>query len=69
MGLMDTLKGLLGQGKKTVADNQDKINDAVDKGADLADDKTGGKHSDKIDKAADVVKDTVDKVADEGDGQ
>lgn len=41
---------------------------AVDKAASFVDDKTGGKYSDKISKAADSAKDGVSKLkADEGD--
>ena len=59
MGLLDTLKkALRGKGKQ--------IDSAIDKVADVADDKTGGKHTDKIDKAADTAKGLVDKL--EGDG-
>jgi hypothetical protein len=65
---MDKLKGLMGQGSKVAADHKDTIHDGVDKAADMANDKTGGKHADKVDKASDAVKDTVDKIADGGDG-
>lgn len=68
MGLMDTLKGLVGQGKKAVADNKDTITDTVDKGADFAKDKAGEQHHDKIDKASDGIKSAVDKVADDEPG-
>jgi MT0933-like antitoxin protein len=68
MGVMDTLKDLLGQGKKAVADNKDTINSTLDKGVDFAKDKAGEQHHDKIDKAADGIKGAVDKVADD-DGQ
>jgi hypothetical protein len=65
---MDKLKGLMGQGSKVAADHKDTIHDGVDKAADMANDKTGGKHADKVDKASDAVKDTVNKIADSGDG-
>lgn len=55
MGLMDKAKGLL-QGKG------DQAEDLIDKAADLANDKTGGKHADKIDSAAQKAKDAVDKI-------
>ena len=45
------------------------IKDGVDKAADVADDKTGGKHTEKIDDTAETVKDKVDEIAgDEGGG-
>jgi MT0933-like antitoxin protein len=55
MGIMDSIKGMLG-GKKT------EVKSAVDKGADMATDKLGEQHADTIDKAADVAKDAVDKL-------
>jgi hypothetical protein len=55
MGILDRLKGLLkGKGKQ--------VESAIDKAADVADDKTGGKYSDQIDTAADKAKDVVDKL-------
>ena len=53
MGFMDKIKGMVGG-------NKDKVTDAVYKVADIANDKTGGKHADKIDMAADKVKDALD---------
>ena len=55
MGFMDKAKGML-QGKG------DQAEDLIDKAADLANDKTGGKHADKIDSAAQKAKDAVDKI-------
>ena len=58
MGIMDKLKDLVkGKGEQ--------IDSAIDKAADLADDKTGGKHTDKIEQAADKAKDVVDKLDDQ----
>ena len=58
MGLLDTLKSTLkGKGKQVDA--------GIDKVADVVDDKTGGKHTDKIEGAADKAKEIVDKI-DEG---
>lgn len=67
MGLMDKLKKVTKQAGKAVADNEEKIDDAIDKAAGFADDKTKGKHTDKIDKAVDAAKKGVDKVAEQGD--
>lgn len=58
MGLMDKIKGLLGQ-------HEDKVHDGIDKAADVANDKTGGDHADKIDAAADKAKDVVTDLADD----
>ena len=55
MSILDKLKGLL-KGKG------DQANSAIDKAADVADDKTGGKYSDQIDTAAEKAKDVVDKL-------
>ncbi len=57
MGLLDSLKKLVqGKGKQVEA--------GIDKVADFADDKTGGKFGDKIDGAAEKAKDIVDKLDD-----
>ncbi|NLG55411.1 MAG: antitoxin [Rhodococcus sp.] len=59
MSFGDTVKGLIGKGKEAAAENSDKIHDAIEKAADFADDKTGGKYSEHIDKAADAAKKAV----------
>ena len=52
---MDKIKGALhGKG--------DQAEDLIDKAAGMAKNKTGGKHVDKINKAADKAKETVDKL-------
>jgi hypothetical protein len=63
MGLFDKLKKMAGKAEDLVEEHDDKILDGIDKAADLADDKTGGKHADKIDTGADKAKDTVRKLA------
>ena len=45
------------------AQHGDKAKDALDKAADMADDKTGGKYGDKIDQGAEKAKDAIDKMA------
>jgi hypothetical protein len=57
MGILDKLKGMM-KGKG------DQIDSAIDKAADVADDKTGGKHTETIDDVADKAKDVVDKLDD-----
>ncbi|MFZ2176042.1 MAG: antitoxin [Rhodococcus sp. (in: high G+C Gram-positive bacteria)] len=59
MSFVNTLKGLLGKGKEVASENADKVHDAIDKAADVADKKTSGKYSDKIDKAAEAAKKAV----------
>ena len=55
MGFLDTIKkAMQGKGKQ--------VESGIDKVADFADNKTGGKFSDKIDGAAGKAKDIVDKL-------
>lgn len=60
----DGQMGFLDKAKDLIADNADKVDDAIDKAADLADDRTGGKHTGNIDKAADAAKDFVEGLDD-----
>jgi len=53
MSILDKAKGLIGK-------NREKTKDGVDKGAAIADKKTGGAHTDKIDAGADKAKDVID---------
>ena len=57
MGLIDTLKNAL-KGKSK------QVESGIDKVADVVDDKTGGKHTDKIDDAAEKARDFVEKLDD-----
>ncbi|MYW05846.1 antitoxin [Streptomyces sp. SID3343] len=65
MGVFDNLKakaeGLLGQ-------HGDKADKGIDKAADIADTKTGGKHTDKIRSASDKAKEGLGKAGDKGPG-
>jgi hypothetical protein len=45
--------------KGLAKDHGDKAEDAIDKGADIIDDKTGGEHTDKIEAGADKAKDLL----------
>jgi len=56
MGILDSLKAKM-------SGNKDKINEGVDKAADMAGDKVPD-HADKIDKGAEMAKDAVDKLDD-----
>ncbi len=58
MGLMDKAKG-------AAEDHPDKVDSGVEKGGDFADEKTGGKHTDQIDKGEDQVTDRFGS----GDGE
>ena len=51
MGLTDRLKDLKTQAEGAVVQHSDKIHDAVEKVATTADKTTGGKYTDKIQKA------------------
>lgn len=55
MGILDKLKGMVGG-------NAAKVEDGIDKAADLAKDKVGDAHADKVDTAADKAKEVVDKL-------
>ncbi|NLV79137.1 MAG: antitoxin [Rhodococcus sp.] len=56
MGLLDSVKGLVGKGKEFAAQNPDKVNDAIEKAGDVADEKTGGKYAQHVDKAQDAAR-------------
>jgi hypothetical protein len=69
MGISDSVGGMLNKAKDAMRGHSDKTHDTMDKGADMAadrtDDMTGGKHSDQIDKGrdmgADKGKDAMDR--------
>ncbi len=56
MGIFDKAKDMVGE-HNTEADQ------AIDKVADLAEEKTGGQHTEQIDAAAEQVKEELDKQA------
>jgi len=51
--------------KDMAADNADKVKDGIEQAGDIADEKTGGKYSDKIDQGQEAAKDYVDGLDDE----
>jgi hypothetical protein len=58
MGMFDDIKNkVMGM----AGSHGDQAKGAVDKGADMADEKTGGEHTENIDKGSDAAKDTIDK--------
>lgn len=59
MGLTDRFGEIAGKAKKAVADNADKIESGIDRAARVADQRTGGKHSDKIERGVRAVKGRV----------
>ena len=54
MGFLDKVKSL-------VSTNADKVDTAIDKAADIVDQKTQGKYSSQVDKVQDAAKKAVDK--------
>lgn len=59
MGFLDKFKGRSEKLKDLARENDDKVDDAIDKIADVADDATKGKYSDQIDSAAEKAKDAT----------
>lgn len=56
MGIIDTIKAKLGG-------NKNQAKQAVDKAADVIDDKAGA-HADKVQQGAEAAKDAIDKLPD-----
>jgi hypothetical protein len=59
MGLLDKIKGMLGQ-------HEDQAKGAVEKTGDAVDDKTGGKYSSQVDTAQAKADEFIDKTNDQG---
>lgn len=57
------MSDFLDKAKDLAAEHDDKVRDAVDKTAEVADDKTGGKYTEHIDKAADATDSAIDKLS------
>ena len=55
MGFLDSMKGLVGA-------NKDKVQQGVDKAADIAKDKLPDEHDGKVDKIADAATDQINKL-------
>lgn len=58
MGLFDKMKNAA---EKAIDDHPDQIADAIDKATDIADDRTGGKHHDKLEQADEKARDFVEE--------
>lgn len=56
MGIFDKAKDLIG-------DHNAEVDQAIDKTAEMADQKTGGQYSEQIDQGAEQVKEELDKSA------
>ena len=59
MGIFDSVRK---KATKAVDEHGDKIAKGIDKAAGMADSKTKGKHTDKLDKASSGAKDALDKL-------
>ena len=59
MGFLDRFRR---KATDAVDDHGEKVGGGIDKAADVADDKTGGKYSAQIDSGADKAKDTLDSL-------
>ena len=62
MGLFDNLDDAARKAKELAAEHSEKIEGGIDKVADVVDDKTGHKHSDKIEKGAEAARKALDKL-------
>ena len=60
MSAFDKAKDVPGKVEDVTEENVDKLGNLIDKAADRLDEKTGGKHSDKIDQVVDAVQDPAD---------
>jgi uncharacterized protein YjbJ (UPF0337 family) len=65
MGLLDKLRG---RAKTAVDQHGDKIAGGIDKAAAMADQKTKGKYTDKIETGRGKAKDALDKLDGKNDG-
>ncbi|MBO0769707.1 MAG: antitoxin [Solirubrobacterales bacterium] len=63
MAFVDNLKDLANKAQGAVSQNHDKIHSVIDKAASTADQRTGGKYSDQLNKVSDKAKSTVSNVA------
>jgi hypothetical protein len=51
--------------KDLAAENEEAVEGAIDKAADMIDEKTDGKYSDQVDKGAEAAKDFVEGLGDD----
>ncbi|HEV2924767.1 MAG TPA: antitoxin [Solirubrobacteraceae bacterium] len=64
MGIADRLKGLTSKAEDAAAEHKDQIHEAVEKAQVAADERTGGKYHDQIQKAAAKADTLVDGLKD-----
>lgn len=60
---------MMGKAKDMLADKKESLHSGIDKVADMVDEKTDGKHADKVDKAQEALKGAVDKFATKKPGE
>lgn len=53
-------KDWFSKGKELAGEHEEQVSEGIDKGADVADDRTGGKYADQIDTGAEKAKDFVE---------
>lgn len=65
MGMRDRFD----KAKEFIGEHDEQTEKGVDKAREAADEKTGGKYSDQLDKGSEKAKDTMGNWGDEGDNQ
>ena len=53
------MTGMFDKAKDAIQDHSDQAGQAIERGGDFVDDKTGGQHSDQIDSVQDKARDAV----------
>ncbi|GAA1165896.1 hypothetical protein GCM10009654_23510 [Streptomyces hebeiensis] len=65
--MFDALKNLKDKAEDLAEAHGDKISDGLEKAGDFLDDRTDGKHSDKIDTAVDKAQEYIEKLGEKKD--
>ncbi|WP_030739949.1 antitoxin [Streptomyces sp. NRRL F-5135] len=65
--MFDALKNLKDKAEGLAEAHGDKISDGLEKAGDFLDDRTDGKHSDKIDTAVDKAQEYIEKLGEKKD--
>ncbi|MFF3733697.1 antitoxin [Streptomyces sp. NPDC002476] len=65
--MFDALKNLKEEAEEIAEEHGDRISDGLEKAGDFIEDRTGGKHSNKIDTAVDKAQDLVEKLGEKGE--
>ncbi|MHB1570145.1 MAG: Rv0909 family putative TA system antitoxin [Solirubrobacteraceae bacterium] len=67
MGFGDKFKNLTQQAKEKVAENRERIQEAVDAATVTANEKTHGKYADRLSKVSEKTGSTLDRIGGSGD--